>query len=282
RFPPSRSMAQDASRDDAVRSFTRAALCVGLAGLEKSQPSEVARRSFSDTRLELVLRAAVSPTALSNTPALTQVAVALLDALVPQSAGVDLLRRGVQLNFDGAAQISVPGIALPSASFVQEGQPIAVRQAPTSTGPTLVPHKLATIAALSGELMRSSNAETLVRRTLVESAGPGIDSVLFSANPASSSQPAGLLNGIAALTPAAAGNSKSEVLVDDLQKLALAIGSVAGNGDIVLIGSPDAAAALKMRLPSSVEWPVLTTNSLAPRTIVAVAAAAVVSAIDGL
>src|SRR5262249_33672921 len=116
----------DQVRDDAVASFTRAALCIGLAGLEKSRPTEVARRSFTDSRLELVLRAAVSPTALINTPALTQVAVALLDALTPQSAGVDLLRRGVQLNFDGAAQISVPGIALPSATFVGEGQAIPV------------------------------------------------------------------------------------------------------------------------------------------------------------
>jgi hypothetical protein len=198
------------------------------------------------------------------------------------SAGVDLLRRGVQLNFDGAAQIAVPGIALPSATFVVEGQPIPVRQAPAAAGPTLSPHKLATIASLTGEMMRSKNAETLVRQALVESAGPGLDSVLFSTNAASSSAPAGLLNGIAALTPSASGPSKSEVLVDDLQKLASAIGPVAGNGDIILVASPDAAAALKMRLPSSVEWPVLMTNSLAPRTVVAVAAAAVVSAIDGL
>jgi hypothetical protein len=278
-MPPGRPITL---RADDVATFTRAAICVGLAGLEKSRPAEVARRSFSDTRLELVLRAATAPTALSNAPALTQIAVALLDALVPASAGVDLLRRGVQLNFGGAAQISVPGIAIPAATFVGEGQAIPVRTAPTAAGPTLFPHKLSTIAALSGELLRSSNAETLVQQALVESAGPGIDLVLFSANPASAIQPAGLLNGIAPLTPAATGPSKSEVLVDDLQKLALAIGSVSGNGDVVLIGSPDAAAALKMRLPSAVEWPVLQTNSLAPRTVIAVATAAIVSAIDGV
>lgn len=271
-------------RDEAVSSFVRAAMCVGIAGLEKSRPSEVARRSFSDSQVELVLRAAVAPTALSNTPALTRVAVALLDALIPMSAGVDLLRRGVGLNFDGAAQINVPGVAIPSATFVAEGAPIPVRQAPTSPGPSLVPHKLATITALSGELMRSSNAETLVKQALIESAGPGIDSVLFSANAASSSSPAGLLAGISALTPSAGGtgNAKSEILVDDLQKLAGAIGPVAGNGDIVLVGSPDAAAALKMRMPMGAEWPVLMTSSLVARTVIAIAAAAVVSAINGV
>jgi hypothetical protein len=48
-----------------------------------------------------------------------------------------------------------------------------------------------------------------------------------------------------------------------------------------LIGSPDAAAALRMRLPSSAEWPVLTSARLASRTVIAVAAKAVVSAVDG-
>jgi hypothetical protein len=117
---------------------------------------------------------------------------------------------------------------------------------------------------------------------LVESTGPGIDKVLFSANAAASDRPAGLLNGIAALTPSAAGGNKGETLVNDLQTLATAIAPVAGNGDIVLVASPDAAVALRLRLPTSVEWPVLTSSSLAARTVIAIAAAAVVSAVDGV
>jgi HK97 family phage major capsid protein len=267
---------------DPVASFVRAAIVTGLATLEKSRPDVVAQRTFSDYRLDLILRAAVSPASVSNTPALTQVTVAILDALVPTSAAVDLFQRGVSLNFNGAAQILVPSIAIPTASFVAEGAPIPVRQAPTSPGPTLSPHKLATITALTGEMIRSVNAETLVRQVLVESTGPALDAAVFSVSAATASQPAGLLNGITPLTPAAAGQSKSEILVDDLQKIATALGPVSGNGGIVLIGSPDTAAALKMRLPSNVEWPVLTTNSLAAKTVVGVAAAAVVSAIQGV
>jgi Phage capsid family len=267
---------------DPVASFVRAAIVTGLATLEKSRPDAVAQRTFTDPRMDLILRAAQTPTALANTSALSQVVVALLDALIPTSAAVDLFQRGVGLNFNGAAQILVPGIALPAASFVAEGQPIPVRQAPTSPGPTLSPHKLATITALTGEMIRSVNAETLVRQTLVESTGPALDAAVFSTSAATASQPAGLLNGITPLTPAAAGQSKSEILVDDLQKIATALGPVSGNGGIVLIGSPDAAAALKMRLPSNVEWPVLTTNSLAAKTVIGVAAAAVVSAVQGV
>ena len=75
-------------RDNAVRSFTRAALCVGLAGLNKSRPGDLARQSFADDRgVDLILRAAVSPTALTNSPALSTISVAILDALVPASAG---------------------------------------------------------------------------------------------------------------------------------------------------------------------------------------------------
>jgi hypothetical protein len=45
-------------------------------------------------------------------PPLAHVAVAFLETLVPQSAGADLLARGIGLNFDNAAQLNVPGIAV--------------------------------------------------------------------------------------------------------------------------------------------------------------------------
>jgi hypothetical protein len=79
-----------AGESDPVESFVHAALCHGLAGLTKSRPAEVARRTFTDPRLDLILRAAQTPTALANTSALSQITVALLDARVPASAGVDL------------------------------------------------------------------------------------------------------------------------------------------------------------------------------------------------
>jgi hypothetical protein len=75
---------------DPVESFVRAALCTGLAKLAGARPAEVATRTFSDPRLDLILRAAQTPTALANTSALSQITVALLDARVPASAGVDL------------------------------------------------------------------------------------------------------------------------------------------------------------------------------------------------
>lgn len=253
----------------------------GLSALDKrTTPSEYARRQWNDRNIDLVLRAAVSPATIAGNPALAQVAVAFLETLVPVSAGADLLNRGIGLNFAGAASIKVPGIAVPTADFVGEGLPIPVVIAPTSAGPTLSPHKLAVITTLTGEMLRSPNVETMVRQVLIESTGPAIDKVLFSANAVATDRPAGLLNGIAALTPAAAGE-KAQAIVDDLQTLALAIAPVAGNGNIALVASPDAAVALTLRLPQHVEWPVLTSASLAAKTVIMVAAHAIVSAVEG-
>jgi hypothetical protein len=271
-----------ALNDAAVSAFVCAVIATAFGKLDKTaKPLEHARRRFGDDRsVELVLRAATSPTTLAGTPALAAFATAYLEALTPQSAGADLLARGLGLNFNGAAQINVPGIAIPTADFVGEAQPIPVQQAPTSAGATLTPFKLAVIATLTREMIESSNAETMVRQVLIESTGPALDKVLFGATAPSTDRPTGLLHGIAALTPTASG-TKSEIIVDDLQALALAVAGVAGNGDIVLVASPDAATALRLRLPSPVQWPVLSSASLPARTVIAVAANALVSAIDG-
>jgi hypothetical protein len=275
--------AREAVREAAMTSLARAAICAGLAVVEKSRPDVVARRAYgSDRTLDLILRAPVSPTSVAGTPALATVATAFIETLVPASAGADLLNRAIGLNFAGAASISFPAISPAIViDFVGESQPYPVRQGVTSAGPTLTAHKLGVVVALTNEMMRNSNAETIVRNTLVEACGPGLDKVLFSANAAASDRPAGLLNGVTPLTPAAAGGNKGEILVNDIQAIATAIAPVAGNGDLVLVASPDAAVALRLRLPSSVDWPVLTSASLAARTVIAVAAKAIVTAIDG-
>jgi hypothetical protein len=269
----------DAARIKAVNSLARAAIAAGLGKLDGNiKPSDY----WGDDRdVELVLRAAVSPTAVSNSPALSQIAVAFLETLVPASAGAALLGRGIGLSFAGAAQINVPTIAVPTADFVGEMAPIPVRTAPTTAGPTLLPHKLAVIAVLTGEIMRSANAETLVRQALIESTGPAIDKVLFSTAAAAADRPAGLMNGIAPLTPAAAG-AKEQAIVDDLQTLAGAVAPVAGNSDIVIVAAPAQAVALALRMPARLSWPVLISASLTAGTVIAVAANAIVSAVDGV
>jgi hypothetical protein len=70
-------------------------------------------------------------------------------------------------------------------------------------GPMLSPDKLAVIAVLSYEMLNGSNAEAMVRDALTRSAPLALDTALFDASASSAARPAGLRNGISALTASA-------------------------------------------------------------------------------
>jgi hypothetical protein len=265
-----------ALREANVTSLVRATVALGMNALDPSTlPGDYARRTWpGDRDLPLVLRAAVSPASIANTPALATVAAAFLQALVPQSAGADLLQRGLGLQFDGAASISVPSIAVPAADFVGEGQPIPTTQGPTSPGARLERHKLAVIATATSEMLRSPSAEQLIRQVLVESTGPALDRALFSVNPAGPDRPAGLLFGIAPLPPTVS-------LVDNLVAVVSAVAPVAANGGTAIVCAPVQSVAINLLLPRQPPFAVLTSATLAPGTLIAVALNALVSAVEG-
>src|SRR5262249_31871177 len=185
---------------------------------------------------------------VAGNAAIAPIGFAFLDALVSVSAGADLLQRGIQLSLDGLPSIHIPGIAPPSIGFVAESMPIPAYVETTSAGPVLSPFKLAAIVALTNELMAMPAAEGLIRQTLVEAVGPALDVALFSTNAATASTPAGLRAGISGLTPASSASAKDQIIVDDMQALTLAIAPVAGNNNVVVVASPDAAVALRLRV----------------------------------
>jgi hypothetical protein len=144
----------------------------------------------------------------------------------------------------------------PSLTSSANWHPSRFNKRRLAQGTTLNPHKLAVISTLTGEMIRYSNAEAMVRQVLIESTGPAIDKVLFSANAAASDRPAGLLNGITALNPEGIVGTKAETMIDDLQALATAVAPIAGNGNIVLVAAPAQAVAITMRAPRMIDWPV--------------------------
>ena len=163
-------------------------------------PAEVAKRSWGDEspQVEYLLRAASSPAAIAAplwAGELAHVVTIFLPSLAPLSAGVQLLARGLQLSFDGAAAVKLPLISQGQASFVGELKPIPVVQFATSAGVTLTPFKLATITTLTREIMDLSNAEAIVRQALSELVANGLDAALFSAAAGTTDHPPGLLNG---------------------------------------------------------------------------------------
>jgi hypothetical protein len=267
-------------RDNTVRALMRACAAIALHRLDRTPPHDFVARTWPQDRLApIVTKAAQAPTSLAGTPDLAHVVLAYLDTLVPASAGAALLARGIKLSFNGAAQIGVPSIAIPVADFVAEGAAIPVVQAPTTPGPTLSPHKIAAVVSASGELLRNPSAEDLLRAMLVEATAPAIDKNLFSANAGDAIRPAGLLNGIAPLA-ASSATDKIEALSDDLQSIAKALAPVSGDGNIVLCASPAQAVAIRTRPAGQPGWPVLMSAQIADKTLIGVAANALVSAVE--
>jgi hypothetical protein len=270
-----------ASRERSVAALVRAAIAIGLSARDKTvSPRDILHRQWGDDHLaDMTLRAAVAPSTIAGNAAITHVGYSFLDALVGMSAGAALLQKGIQLSLDGLASVRIPGITPPTVGFVGESMPIPAYVETTSAGPTLQPYKLAAMVALTNEFMAMSGAEGLIRQALIEAVGPALDAVLFSTNAATSAAPAGLRNGIAGLTPAAAGE-KAQACVDDLQTLAAAIAPVAGNSNLAIVASVDAAVALRFRLVRE-DWPILVSGSLPAKTVILVATNALVSTVNG-
>jgi hypothetical protein len=208
---------------------------------------------------------------------LSHVAIEFIASLVPQSAGADLLGRGFQLKFNGAGSISLPTISQGQASFIGQAKAIPVAQFTTASGLAIVPHKLAMISVVTREMLESSNAEAIVGAVLIESAARGLDNALFSSGAGTADQPAGLLFGIA---PTAASTSTilTDAMLVDLSTRGGAVARVAGS-NIVYICAPEQAIAISVSAPNFA-CPVLASAALPPKTVVAVAAAAIASAYD--
>jgi hypothetical protein len=271
-----------AARDDGLRTLSRAAFAFARHVFDPSTSAvDIARRTFAgDRATELLVRAASSP-AMTTTAGwadtFARVENVFLASLVGPSAGADVLGRGLQLRFDGAGSIALPMIAQGQANFVGQGKAIPVVSFTTTAGARLAPNKLALIATLTREMVESSNAEAIVRATLTESAARGLDAALFSANAGTADNPPGLLVGISAL-PASTASVLSDALMLDLSALAGSVARVAGD-NIVFTMAPEQAVAANL-MTERMPYPILASSALPAKTVIAVAANAIVSGFD--
>lgn len=260
-------------RTEPGTALVRAVIAQAVATHDRSTHAlDYAERTWpGDQSVALVLRAAMAPTTIGNTPALVPVTAAMVEGLQALSASGELMARGISVTADGGL-IAVPGFAPGTATFVGEAQPIPVRQL-VSSGPTLSPYKVATIITLSMELLESTNAEVLTRAALLESVGTGIDAVLFSATAGVVGvNPPGLLVGIPALTPSA---GPGDAMSADLVALTVALGPAAAAG-VLFVAAPGQAAAMALRTLGPVPN-VRASSALAAGTVIAIATQAFVS-----
>jgi hypothetical protein len=284
----------DSIRALSLRSLSRAAIATGMRAFDGgSMPSAASNADFlrrrgwdGDRVASTLVRTAVGP-ATTSTPAwageLGHVALALIESLKPQSAGAQLLAQALQISLDGLAQVRLPLIRPSPATFVKQGDPIRVSQLPTAPGAVLSPAKLATIVALSREQMESSNAESIVTQSLIDSCATGLDLALFSANAAvADTSPAGLLLGAVAVPPSTQ-TIPSEAMGDDLAGLAGAISNFVGASNFAIIASPPQAARLMLcgnGLPLVLASSALPSGKVVALAVNALAASIAAPAID--
>ena len=103
-----------------LSSLARAAIATGRAGDQRSASNLLAEQWPDDRIAGLLTRAAVSPTSLSNATALGEVAAIFLESMRTQSAGAEVLGRGLQVSFSHAATIRLPVLAPGIAEFIGE------------------------------------------------------------------------------------------------------------------------------------------------------------------
>lgn len=260
------------------RSLYRACLTVGL----RARQPQLANPWPEDHVVDMVLRAAQSPTSMADAPDLVTVMIEFLTSLQPQSAAASLFALAINLSFGRAGMIVLPTISdTPQAVWIREGAPIPVAMG-LSSAVSVVPHKMATIVALSNEMMNSSSAEAAMRAMILSNMGPALDMALFSAAPGVPGlNPPGLLNGVPPITPASTATG-NEGMVQDMQALVAALAPYGGNGNVAFIASAHHWVRMSKTDTGAKGYPVFVASNLTGATppLIAVAASALVVAVD--
>jgi hypothetical protein len=257
-----------------------------LGTIHNQRPGQFIAHAWpSDSRAAAITRAAIPPADTSSGAALSIAKVSPLLLVAPGSAAAQLFDRALRFDLSGVATISVPHVSThPVPLFTAEGAPIPVTDAATGTatlGPT---RKLTFITTLTRELDESSpdGAATVLGRLLGEAAARSLDAAAFSNSASSASQPAGLLNGLTALTA-----STLSVTIDaigaDLATFAQSFSDAMINPDsMIIISSPRSAWALRLALGfQALPLPVLMSPAIAAGTVIAVIPEAIASAYSG-
>jgi HK97 family phage prohead protease len=202
--------------------------------LHKKPVDEIRRTIYGDdeqTRVvtEWAVRAASAPAMTTvvgwAAELVQQIVVAFMETLMPKSVFPRLSAAGLSLTFGTNGKIIIPTRARTptiAGSFVGEGLPIPVRQG-LFTSQTLTPKKMAVITTWTREISEHSvpAIEGLLRNAIGEDTAVSLDAVLLDANPATLVRPAGILNGVAGLTPTAGGGFNA--LVGDIKQISGAL-----------------------------------------------------------
>jgi hypothetical protein len=286
RFVPLRR--DGAPRNRPSDALVRLAAAQLLAKVDRRNVTDVVNDRWPDDDvLPILLKAATAP-AMTTTVgwADTLAATSIQDFFVsmgPSSAAAALLSRGMQFQFGPTANVVVPGIVSAAANvgFVQQGQPIPVRELSTAAASLLSPRKFATIAVFTAEMLQYSTIEPVVRTVLGESVELSLDAALLDNTAGDAVRPAGLRNGIGA-TAESANTDLREAMLEDLDAIIAVVAAVAGNNPIIIVADSARARRMKLRLANVVDpgFEIMASAAVGAAELVAIASNGLISAID--
>lgn len=251
----------------------RAAVAHLRSFLSGASPASVARSLWPDDRTtQLVLRAATGPAEVfgSSDWAASLGGIAVYDLIheaATVSAAAALIDRGLQLSMDGIAEYRLPGRLLDSAAaqWVPEGLVAPIRQLSFSNASLLHPRKLRAGYAYSREQAEHTNIEAVLRQTLQESIGLGLDLQMLSANAGDTTRPPGLFVNSDVLTAVAGGGVSA--MDGDLKSLFGALAAHNAGKTAVIIAAVPQAIFLKANLGPKWDIDILTSTKLAAGTV---------------
>ncbi|MFT8245206.1 phage major capsid protein [Roseomonas sp. BN140053] len=266
---PRRPFAAPAAPKVPPKSYAyRAATLRVLAHVTRRPIDELRQERYGDdepTKIitDVLTRAASAPatTATSGwaSQLVTTVNADFMQDLMPASVYPGLSARGLRLNFGRAGVVNIPSrSATPTVagSFVGEGSAIPVRQGAFSSQ-SLTPKKMAVISTFTREIAEHSTPaiEGLIRDAMQEDTAVAIDTVLLDATAASTIRPAGMRNGVTAITAMTGGGFTA--LVADVKALIGAL-ITATNGNVrapVWIMNPVQAVSISLTQNAGGDFP---------------------------
>lgn len=232
----------------------RAAVVKILSHVTGREPERILEERYRDHEAtQVVTRAAVEgakTTTQGWAAELVETAMgAFMETLRPISVYPRLAALGTNLSFGpNRASIKLPSRAPTpsiSGSFVAESAPIPVRRLGL-TSVTLSPHKMGVISVFSRELAKYSNPqiEGLLRQEITADTALTIDTLLLDATAGSAVRPAGLTNGVTAITASTAGGYGA--ILADIAALAAPFDAANSGRRLVLLMNPAEARMIAM------------------------------------
>lgn len=266
----------DVPKTDPLRDWRRGFAAKAIGVESNRNVNDVIRSLWpsDESTQERIVKSVASPASLTGWG--SQLAggagAVFIRSLLGLSAAANLFDAAGLAPMAGAATVTLPLLSsnIGAPTFVAEGDPIPVLQGSFGTSTLGTPKKLAMITALTGELRQRSadEAENIIRFSMEDVTSKRLDQAVFSTTAASPSTPAGLLNGVTAITATAGGGAPA--MAKDLANLVGAIADAGGGADIAIYMNPRQAVTAQILGAAALTYPIVPAPTLAPGTIVAI------------